>query len=331
MKTFVRLAMLLSAILAFHPSACGQQSTLRVPLLGFVYDETGHSLRPVQGIPGASVLGDPLDLGVEVAAAVVSPKQDYALVLTAQPGDVWLTLFESDSISVRSIDALSQADHIDLSPVGTAAVLYRSVDSRFQVVRGLPGSPVTSAPIDLSNLGVAPGPLAVSDDGELILAVATDGADSLTLLHSQASLRVPIPGHVAAIAFRPGTHDALAVNRDGQVWFISDLAANSDYRLIATLDSEIRGASVAFLRDGSRAIVANAATGKIALVDPAGGAPLVTSCDCRPATLQPFKGRGLFRLNEVSDKPMLLFDASEPTPRILFVPPSQPAPDRRAQ
>src|SRR2546421_9030504 len=49
------------------------------PVLGFIPDAGGTAIRPVLGIPGASILGERLELTVDIRGALISPKQDYAI------------------------------------------------------------------------------------------------------------------------------------------------------------------------------------------------------------------------------------------------------------
>jgi len=49
------------------------------PILGFIPDAGGTAIRPVLGIPGASMLGKGLELNVDIRGATISPKQDYAI------------------------------------------------------------------------------------------------------------------------------------------------------------------------------------------------------------------------------------------------------------
>ncbi len=57
-----------------------QQNTLAFgPVAGYVFDSSGtKSCAPIQGVPGASLLGDPVNFGFNLAAAYVSPGQDSA-------------------------------------------------------------------------------------------------------------------------------------------------------------------------------------------------------------------------------------------------------------
>ena len=78
------------------------QTGLRGPVMGYVLDATTQAIRPVNGIPGSSVLGQPLALPFPVAAAAFSPRGDFALVTSA-----------SDDHTTQVLRNLGGAPHID--------------------------------------------------------------------------------------------------------------------------------------------------------------------------------------------------------------------------
>src|SRR5260370_31072118 len=58
----------------------GQPATIAGPSAGFVFDNSSHALRAIRGIPGASLIGDPVDFGFQPAWVGVSPALDSAVV-----------------------------------------------------------------------------------------------------------------------------------------------------------------------------------------------------------------------------------------------------------
>ena len=63
-------------------------ASIEGPQLGLVFDATHKALRPILGIPGAAILGQPLNLGVELNKIAISPRQDYALATEGQHNQV---------------------------------------------------------------------------------------------------------------------------------------------------------------------------------------------------------------------------------------------------
>src|SRR5262245_28654301 len=94
-------------IASFGTAAFGQdQSAINGPILGFVEDPDGASIRPIRGVLGASVLGQPLVLGSEIRNAVISPKQDYALAIRTDTGAVVLIGLGSDAVRLASLNGV---------------------------------------------------------------------------------------------------------------------------------------------------------------------------------------------------------------------------------
>src|SRR5579862_4325293 len=58
------------------------QVTLTGPTLGLFFDPQTQAIRPIWGIPGSATAGQPINIGFPVAAGLVSPSQDYALVVS---------------------------------------------------------------------------------------------------------------------------------------------------------------------------------------------------------------------------------------------------------
>ena len=64
-------------------------------------------------------------------------------------------------------------------------------------------------------------------------------------------------------------------------------------------------------------------------VDLLTGSVVTATCQCLPTGLFPMRSDALFRITEISDRPVMLFDASAPRPRVWFVPPIAMAPAGR--
>ena len=56
------------------------------------------------------------------------------------------------------------------------------------------------------------------------------------------------------------------------------------------------------------------------MIDVASASAVTVNCGCTPTGLELLTSPNLFRLTEISDRPVMLFDVSTPTPRVWFVP-----------
>lgn len=313
------------------PSLLPGQSTpgfINRPALGFVFDSGARTLKPILGVPGASLFGTPLDTGLQLAYAAISPRQDYAILLAGDNREVKLLPLLPANSSASSIDGVLPApDRIVFSPLGSAIALYRIHDALFQIITGLPDSPVVAQEIPASNLGGDLTSLAISDDGQQVLAAVAnnDSGSSILFASDGVPRQLPVSGHISAMAFRPQTHAAVIVNQDRQVLLFSDLTANLQSQVLAGPDDGISApVAIAFSADGVKVFVANSDTGNVAALDLLGGAPSLTPCQCTPTGLHRLAGNSVFRLNDPTARLLQLFDGDATTPRVVFVPPDSP-------
>ena len=292
--------------------------SLRGPVMGWVFDAGAGAVRPVWGVPGASLLGDALP-SPALSGAAVSPRQDYALVTDAEGATGVIRLPEGTLAPLTG--AIGSPSRVALSPRGEAAALFRAEGNALQVATNLPGA-ASMAMRPYPAGAPAPAALAVSDDGEAVLAAYDE---TLVLLDKEGGRPLAVPGAVVALSFRAGTHDALAATAGGEVWLIAAADANARYRRLAGPQEGVSAPlAVEFSRDGARAFIAGA--GGATAVDLATGAATAIACRCTPTGLVRLDGDSLFLLTAL--KPTILMDGSGAAPRTWLVPPSATEEDR---
>ncbi|HWC00660.1 MAG TPA: hypothetical protein VG672_28330 [Bryobacteraceae bacterium] len=288
-------------------------------------DAQTHRLRPLQGVPGAAVLGPSLDLGTDIAAAVLPPRQDYALALTGDNQDVQVVHFTASGPTLAPIEGVGAApDRMVLSPSGAAAGFYRQASGMVQVVTGLPDAPVLARELAVAGADQDLAALAINDDGQ-ILAVGLEDATNLLLWRPGGNTTVPLPDRIRAIAFRPHTRDVAVATANNQVLLLADLSGQSQPAVVAGSDEGVAApVALAFSGDGQKLFTANSDPGSVTISDLAQRAASILTCNCSPSGLARLKGTAVFRLTEAHD-PLLLLDGTTNLSRILFVPPDPPA------
>jgi hypothetical protein len=272
------------------------------------------ALRAIRGIPGASLLGDAMDSRTPFAYAAISPRQDLALGVTPE-GQVRLVRFGGSPASQsQPLDAAYLSPtRIVFAPGGRAALL---IGPQTQVVTSLDNIPAFG---DLSYPGQpeAPVVLALSDDGQTLLLAS--GAVWLVSADGGAT-NLPLPNTIGIAAFRSNSHDIVAATPSGDVYVILQAGPNAAVRQIYTGgDATADPAGVQFSPDGTRVFLASAG-GILSAIDVRTGISSSLACHCKPTGLDPLRDNAVFRLNEISDRPLMIFDASSPDPRIWFVP-----------
>lgn len=280
------------------------------PLVGYVQDAKSRAVRPVYGIPGASLVGEPLGLPFAVDRLAVSPRQDYLIAADNDDGGIWVVIPRDSGIETRLLADLPAGAEIFLSPAGTAAVFRGTAE--MQVYTGMPDGKlarrISSGLLDSS------GPLAVTDDGALVLAAGSSG---LRLADASGQiLPVAGDGSVSALAFRIGSHEAIVAWGDRLEWW-TDPAVTAAARRQWSVRGTVVGA--AFAAGGSHIFYATA-DGTVFDLDTVSEAFSQRSCGCTPTGFSPLQDSSIFRLTALDSGPMQLAVAEREGLQIYFVP-----------
>jgi hypothetical protein len=295
------------------------------PTLGLVHDSQTSTIRPVIGVVGAALVGDPLDLGVPIVAAAVSPRGEYVLALIGDERRL-LIMRPRHGAKPRNLDVPMGADEIVLSPRSrSAAILYRA-EERALIVRGLPGNPSIGADI---NLGGTAAVLATNDSGTILVAALIEGTSSAVMLHGidGASRYLAQMTEPSAISFSPDGRDVVISDRGAdEVWLFRNIAGTPESHLLASgADRISRPVGAAMSRNGKLAVIANGGSRTISVLDLTGGDRREVACNCAPTGVEEF-GSNVFRLTSVSDGLVWLFDARGVNSAVRFVPLAQQKP-----
>jgi hypothetical protein len=300
-------------------------SSMSGPLLGYLVDPIRRGLRPIWGIAGASTLGEAVDIGITLSRATLALQQDYALAVAKDSGAVVFISYDRNSISVHPIaGAPPGADRVVLGAGGLSGALLYGNRHRILTLSGLPHSPTIAAELDISGL---PGPvhaMAVSDDRRVILVAVSEGeTNSLYALTAPGQVRwISLLGEASDISFFRNTLDALiADRRANEVLLVRDvMGAAGTLSVAGEREGISQPVAVAPSDDNSRVFIANSGSRTISTLELASGTLIHVSSAAMPTGLYRLKGNSLFRLTELSDAPLLLFDSSAAGSRVVFVP-----------
>jgi DNA-binding beta-propeller fold protein YncE len=318
-------------VLAAGSVLVAQQGSLAGPVAGFIYDSSGRALRPVQGVPGASLIGGPVNLGLDLSAAYVSPRQDSVLVVSADGALHFFRLNSAGAVEAGLSGISFIPQRVVFSPSGTAAALFTA--GKVQVFQGLPGAPALAGAVTLPAAGgaqlssatagrsrqrtPATADFAISDDGVYLLSVS---GGSVRLLSVNGQNRGLVQaGAGSLVAFAPGGHDAALLDPAAGLLLIRDAAGAATVQTIAQPDDSLASpVGIGFSQDAAKLYVASSAAQGVVIFDLSASSRGTVSCDCTPTTLVPMGS--LFRLNEFGSGPLWLLDAGAAAPRIVFVP-----------
>jgi hypothetical protein len=296
-----------------------QPGNVAGPSTGYVLDSAAQTLRQVRGIAGAATMGDPIDLGMPIIDAAISPRGDAAIVTAVADDSMHLFRLANGTATEITSIKLGASGVAVFSPTGAAAALYRP--DGVQVLRGLPDAPEVAftAPIKaalarpvmgaMPTRVIAMGRIAVSDDATVLLHSSQGSVEVVTAAGSRKLASAP---GSAPIAFAPRSHDAAVVS-GGKLSVFQDVtgaATRQDFPNASAI------AAVGFSADGAK--VAMAGQRAVTVLDRTSGSTHETSCDCTIGTMT---GMGtMFRLNEPGDGPVWLLDPADTEPRLVFVP-----------
>ena len=309
--------------LVMLPAAVQSASnTIEGPRMGFVFDHAARSVRPILGIPGAATLGKPVESGLDLRKIAISPMQDYLLATEGEHNQVVvLATSRAPLVAVAVQGADRGPDQLSISAGGTAAALYYKGGNHVLVITGLPAAPRISERLYLS-AGQAPSALAISDDGQTLLAGI---ADSVYWVSPSGEVPVLRGLHKIVSIALGSNHTALVA--DGvanQIHRIQNVTTAVEPDVVAGPKQGIATpVAVAMSQDGKRAFVANSKSGTVAILDLHAKAELAQlSCQCTPTGLDRLAGADVFRLTEPVSGPMWVLDGAAHQSRIVFVPPA---------
>jgi DNA-binding beta-propeller fold protein YncE len=283
-------------------------------------------LRPVNGVPGASLLGDGINFGIDTAAAYVAPHLDSAIVVGTDQS-LHLFLLNGGTPTELSLGGITGApDRVVFSPSGTAVALISAGSTR--VLTGLPNAPTQVGSVKVEGIhqmtaGACCGQLwmpamALSDDGSYLLTIAQGSARLLSVRGQNRSL---IPAQAAAlVAFAAGGHDAAVMDSISGLTLIRDASAAAGTQVLASPDEGLAGPTgLAFSQDKQTIYVASATAQSVVAFNLAAASRTAIGCACSPSTLVPMGN--VFRLTEqLPGAPLWLLDDTAATPRTVFVP-----------
>jgi YVTN family beta-propeller protein len=335
---FVLLALSILAPSLAAPQAAQKQKTKAVsdrkslspgsmsgPILGLVFDPIHGGLRRVLGIPGASTLGDILEVGIPISQAWISPRQDCVVAEIRDSREIVLLDPSRDPLAVSSVGiAKPGPDHVVFSPTGASVVLFHRATHSIQLITGLPSASSLVAEIDISSLPESLNAMAVSDDaGAVVLGVFEGEAGAIYVINESREVGpVSVIGQASAISFLTNTRDALITDRrNNELLLIRDVTGMAlKLTLAGERDGILGPVAVQVSDDNKRILVANSESSTISVLHLDNGVIQQVSCGKTPSGLYRLGSPSVFRLTDFSEQPLLLLEAGAEEPQALFVP-----------
>jgi len=309
---------LLAALPAAYPIPAFPAS-LEGPRMGVVFDPSIRTLRPILGIPGAAIMGDPFKTELDLRRVSISPQQDYALASQGDHNEIVVLRFDRAAMTSTPVPDTHRGPVLMVfSPGGRVAAIHYKDRNRIQVLSGLPASPKVVDELYLTGSAL-PSALAVGDDNTVLAGVGT------SVFWVTRSGEVPVltgVRKVSAITLQSARLALVADATTNQIHRLHNLTSALETDILAGPAQGIATpVAVAVSSDGRRAFAANGKSGTVAILDLIGKAPVrKIACGCKLTGLDRLDGDNLFRLTELSNRPMWVLEASTKETRVVFVP-----------
>jgi hypothetical protein len=299
-----------------------------IPVIGFSIDSRGNSLRPIQGLPGGALLGNPLDLPFTLQSIRVLVSGNLAIAIDTSESHVvsLISGLRTGGLNATPVPgAIQNVDLVAVNQPGSAAVLYSKSTSQLQFLSGLPDHVQASDPITLGVAGDVSA-LGVSADGSFVLVgvAGTEGASGGVYEAANdpgaQPFFVAVASEPSAIALLHSDHDAIIADRaNNEIVLVRDIGGANQREWIAGERQDISGPA-ALRVIGERVLIANQRTPSLNCIDLVTRAsqvyPLMAPPDRIESLLQP----GMYALNQAGGNPLLILAADQPDLQIWFVP-----------
>ncbi len=297
------------------------------PVLGYIWDAAGQGLRPVQGLPGASIVG---------AATVSASGRSPAFIATASSSVSGMALFLDANGGVfqaplaggalTKIASIPGGSTLVLSNAGTYALVTGQSASSVNiasVISGLPQSPMVHA-LNVSGLASTAGG-AASDTGTVALALGSgqSGVSVVAFVAQGPGVQVATAQSFGGMQFVPGSDELVLA--DGGTGALTAISHVNTAPASATLSPAGAIASPVALdiTSNGRWVVAANHVGDVLPIDLTGAvATTKLHCSCAPSQVLAMRGSaaGATVRLVAAGGPLWIVDAGNAAPRVLFIP-----------
>jgi hypothetical protein len=296
--------------------------------LGYVWDAASQSLHPIQGVPGASIVG---------SAIVSAPSQGPGFIATASSGVSGMAVFLDASGGVfESSLTGGPLTKIASAPGATSLVLSNSGGyalvtgqssagvSNALVISGLPQAAATRS-LNVSALGPILG-IAASDTGTLALAAGSgqSGISVVAFAGQGAGTHVATAQAFGGLQFVPNSDELVVPDgASGAVTAISHVNTSPSSAVLSPPGGITAPVALDITPNGRWVVAANH-SGDVLRIDLTGAtASTKAHCSCAPTQVLALNGSSngtAVRLVTPAGGPLWVVDAGSSAPRVLFVP-----------
>jgi hypothetical protein len=287
------------------------------PQLGYVWNDTEGTLRPILGVMGSSQIGQsvvPAGLYTHGASSAVS-----GVALLEESGGTLDLMRLPDGRAVAVGTGFGSGLHIRFSPSGSAAIAFVPGVSEVSLITGMPSSPqVQSIALTAALLDGA-----VSDDGSVAVAMQAVGGVSLSVIAGDGKV-VPAATakSVGGLGFAGKSDDLVFADSIANTLTVVHNASTAPSAVQMRTENLLKQpVAVGASRDGRWVVIANSGDASVIVADlTMQMAAQRIVCSCKPTMVAQLAGTGAFRVTDIGSGPAWMLDATASAPKMLFIP-----------
>jgi hypothetical protein len=297
---------------AIRPAAVPQS-----PKLGYVWNDTEGSLRPILGVVGSSQIGQtvvPAGLYKRGASSAVS-----GVALLEESGGTLDLMRLPDGEAVVVGTGFGSGLQIRFASSGSVAIAFVPGASGVKLITGMPSSSqmrsiaLTAAVLDG----------AVSDDGSVAVAMQVVGGVNIAVIAGDGKV-VPAAKakSVGGLGFAGSSDDLVFADSTANTLTVVHSASTAPSAVqVQTGNLLKQPIAVGTSRDGRWVVIANSGDASVIVADLAAQtAPQRIACSCKPTMAAQLAGTGAFRVTDIGSGPAWMLDATASAPKMLFIP-----------
>ena len=292
------------------------------PTLGYVWNGTEKSLRPILGVPGSSQIGVSVVPAGVYALGAGSSASGIAL-LVENDGTLDEMALPNGAVS-RIGGNVAAGSAIRFSTSGNYALVFVPGSAAMEIVSGLGGS----AQVKTVTVAQSVSDAAVSDGGVVAAALQQSAGVAVSVIASDGSAtRLMNASAIGGMAFAGGSDDLVVADSAANALSVVRKAGSSPSVQVIGSGGMLNGAvGVGVSRDARWVVVANGGDAGVVRVDlTAQVAAQKTTCNCKPLGVTLLTGTAVFRVSDAASGPAWMMDASAvAAPRMLFIPAVKP-------
>lgn len=294
-------------------------ASFQVPILGYIFGANTQGLHPIVGIPGNSRIDRPLDLGFSLRLVEILPGHRHIIAASPDVPNPIVVDLQNRSIVIGIDGAPSDMSSIRTSADGRSAAFYYQSKRSLLIVGGLPETPVIQDTIDLSFVDHSLSRYSITDDGKVALLAFSDEQQDFLYRWEKGGGRqfLATSGKVADMTFIG--NDVVVADASGPVVIFRNIQEQTKPTLVADSREGLSQPVAVSISKRNEILVADAGARTVFILDANGQLLRSLPCGCLPSGLWRL-GDYTYQLTDRLDQPVILFDDSSVTPRILFVP-----------